>query len=184
MVTSLKSTPQAPNLEALMLAAQQGDRAAYAQFLSEASTLLRRFLYKRMAADDVEDVLQEILTSIHKAHHTYDGKRPILPWIYAIARFRLTDYLRKHYASKLDKRVNIEDVEHFLEAPVTESHTLPEYMSVAIGELPEKQQKIIYLMHVEGYTAKETGAKLDMGESAVKVSAHRAYKKMKMSLKR
>ena len=165
-----------------MRAAQKGDNAAYAKFLSETSLVIRRFLGRRMSADDVEDVLQEVLTSIHKARNTYDGKRPILPWIYAIARFRLTDYLRKHYSSKSDKQVNIEDVEHFLEAPVTESHTLPEYMTTALAELPEKQQKIIHLMYVEGYTAKEIGGQLDMNESAVKVAAHRAYKKMKINI--
>ena len=182
MVTTTSEITQAGTLESLINAANAGDRTAYNKFLTETSVVIRRFLAKRMAADDVEDVLQEILTSIHKARHTYDGKRPILPWIYAIARFRLTDYLRKHYANQSNKQVNIEDVEYFLEAPVTESHDLPEYMDEAVGELPERDQKIIYLMHVEGFTAKEVGGKLGMNESAVKVAAHRAYKKMRVKL--
>lgn len=182
MVTSSPKPHQTATLEALMIAANAGDKAAYGKCLSEISVILRRFLAKRMNSDDVEDVLQEVLTSIHKARHTYDGTRPIMPWVYAIARFRLTDYLRKHYASKDDKRVNIDDVEHFLQAPVTESHDLPEYLSDALAVLPERDQNIIYLMHVEGYTAKEVGGKLDMKESAVKVAAHRAYKKMKITL--
>ena len=37
-------------------------------------------------------------------------------------------------------------------------------------------------MNVEGYTAKEVGAKLGMKESAVKVAAHRAYKKLRERL--
>ena len=182
MVTPDAEKTQSSPLEALIKAANAGDKVAYGKFLSEVSVLIRRFLAKRMATDDVEDVLQEILTSIHKARHTYDGTRPGLPWVYAIARSRLTDYLRKHYASRSDKKVNIDDVEYFLEAPVTESHELPEYMEVALGDLPEKQQKIITLMHVEGYTAKEVGGQLGMSESAVKVAAHRAYKKMKIAI--
>lgn len=167
-----------------MQQAQAGDTVAYGRFLSETSVILRRFLAKRMAADDVEDVLQEILTSIHKARHTYDGGRPLLPWIYAIARFRLTDYLRKHYKNQQNKQVPMEDVEYLLEAPVTESHELPEYMSEAVGTLPDREQKIIYLMHVEGYTAKEVGSQIGMNESAVKVAAHRAYKKIRPMISR
>jgi RNA polymerase sigma-70 factor (ECF subfamily) len=34
-------------------------------------------------------------------------------------------------------------------------------------------------MHVEGYTAKEVGKKMGMNESAVKVAAHRAIKKIR-----
>ena len=182
MVTPTTTNTQAATLESLMRAAQAGDKVAYNRLLSDIAILIRRFLAKRMAASDIEDVLQEVLASIHKARHTYDGKRPILPWIYAIARFRLTDYLRKHYANQSNKQVNIEDVEYFLEAPVTESHDFPEYIDEAVGALGERDQKIIYLMHVEGFTAKEVGSQIGMKESAVKVAAHRAYKKMRVKL--
>lgn len=182
MVTPTEEKLHPTSLEALMKAANSGDKVAYGKFLSEVSVILRKFLTRRMAQSDVEDVLQEILTSIHKARHTYDGQRAVMPWVYAIARFRLTDYLRKHYASKDHKHVHMDDVEHWLEAPVTQSHELPEYLVGALGDLPERDQKIIYLIHVQGYTSKEVGDQLDMKESAVKVAAHRAYKKMKVTL--
>ena len=38
------------------------------------------------------------------------------------------------------------------------------------------------MMHVEGFTAKEVGMKLGMKESAVKVAAHRAIKKLRGQL--
>ena len=39
------------------------------------------------------------------------------------------------------------------------------------------------MMYVEGFTARETGEKLEMNESAVKVAAHRALKKIREKLK-
>jgi RNA polymerase sigma-70 factor (ECF subfamily) len=39
-------------------------------------------------------------------------------------------------------------------------------------------------MHQEGYTAKEVAEKTGMTESAVKVSAHRAYKILRERLER
>jgi RNA polymerase sigma-70 factor (ECF subfamily) len=42
-----------------------------------------------------------------------------------------------------------------------------------------RERKILSLMHVEGYTAKQVGAQMNMNESAVKVAAHRAIKKIR-----
>ena len=54
----------------------------------------------------------------------------------------------------------------------------------AMSSLPEKQRVIVELMKIEGYTAKEVAKKLDMSESAVKVSAHRTYKLLKEKLQK
>lgn len=79
----------------LMRSAIGGNQSAYEEFLNKILSLLRPMVAKKITSADVEDVLQEILISIHKARHTYDGERPIMPWIVAIARFRIADYLRK-----------------------------------------------------------------------------------------
>lgn len=164
------------HLSALMQAGQQGNSASYRQFLDEISHDIRRFLSGRLAAEEVDDVVQETLVSLHKARHTYDGKRAVVPWVFAIARFRLTDHLRKHYAQRQHKQVDVDDVPEKLLSHVTEGAPRNEYLDKAIETLPERQQKILYLMHTEGYTAKEVGGQLGMNESAVKVAAHRAYK--------
>jgi RNA polymerase sigma-70 factor (ECF subfamily) len=179
-------TPSEKNLRmtALMQAANAGDGAAYRQFLTEISMDLRRFLGRRIAAKDVDDVLQEILLSVDKARHTYDGKRMVLPWVSAIARFRLTDYLRRHYAKAQHLTVDIAEMEENLADPVTDEGADYEYLSEAVAQLPDRQQKILHLMHHQGFTAKEVGVQLGMNESAVKVAAHRAYKLIRTRLGR
>lgn len=175
----------ADNLEALMRASLDGDKQAYAELLRASARLLRPFLAKRLyAGSEVEDVLQEVLLSIHKARHTYDGTRPYRPWAYAIAKFRLNDYLRTHYADQLQQAVDIEDLENILHADVTETGLSYESISGEIEKLPEKQAMILQLLHRDGYTAKEAAHKLGMTESAVKVAAHRAYKVLRERLER
>ncbi|MCH2547172.1 MAG: sigma-70 family RNA polymerase sigma factor [Alphaproteobacteria bacterium] len=169
-------------LTQLFISASQGDRAAYRQFLEATSHDLRRYLLRRVAASEVDDILQEILVSLHKARHTYDGKRPVMPWVYAIAGFRLADYLRQHYAKMRHKTVNIDVIPENIMGYVTEPIETNEYLSEAVEQLPERQQNILYLMHTEGYTAKEIAVQLGMGESAVKVAAHRAYKKIRKQM--
>ncbi len=162
-----------------------GDQRAYAALLQETSRLLRPFLAKRLNfTNEVDDLLQEILLSIHKARHTYDGNRPYKPWVYAIAKFRLQDHLRAHYSDQLYRADDLYEMEEFLHDDVTESAISYESISREVQKLPEKQAAILRMMHQEGYTAREVAEKIGMKESAVKVAAHRAYKVLRQKLER
>jgi RNA polymerase sigma-70 factor (ECF subfamily) len=173
------------NLAALMQRSLAGDAQAYAVLLKETATLLRPYLAKRLyAGNEVDDVLQEILISVHKARHTYDGMRPYKPWLYAIAKFRLQDHLRAHYADRLHGAEDLSELEEVLPDDVTEPGFSYESISGEVDRLPEKQATILRLMHQDGYTAKEVAEKIGMNESAVKVAAHRAYKVLRERLER
>jgi len=176
---------QDDSLEVLMKQSLAGDQRAYAALLQATTRLLRPFLSKRLSfANEVDDLMQEILISIHKARHTYDGDRPYKPWAYAIAKFRLQDHLRAYYSDQLRHAVDFDELEECLHEPVTESVMSYESISGEVEKLPEKQATILRLMHQEGYTAKEVAAKIGMNESAVKVAAHRAYKVLRERLER
>jgi RNA polymerase sigma-70 factor, ECF subfamily len=178
-------TDTADKLEALMQQSLDGNQRAYAELLQETSRLLKPFLARRLSfTNEVDDLMQEILISIHKARHTYDGKRPYKPWVYAIARFRLQDYLRAHYADQLSQADDLAELEEFLHEDVTEPDISYESISAEVRKLPEKQATILRLMHQEGYTAREVAMKMGMNESAVKVAAHRAYKILRQKLEK
>lgn len=181
----IRMTHKKDDFEALMRQALNGDQQAYASLLKETSRFLRPFLAKRLSfTNEVDDLLQEILISIHKARHTYDGNRPYKPWVYAIAKFRLQDYLRAHYSDQLRDAIEFSEVEESLPEHVTETGISYESISGEVQKLPEKQATILRLMHQDGYTAKEVAEKLGMHESAVKVAAHRAYKILRNKLER
>lgn len=170
--------------EDIMRQAQAGDQSAYASLLKEVSLILKGYLTKRVnSRDDVEDIIQEILLSIHNARHTYDTSRPFLPWMFAIAQFRLVDFLRRHYRQGEREMVDFESIEDHLADDVTEEGDATELANKALALLPPRQRHILHLLHVEGYTAKETGEKLGMSTSAVKVAAHRAYKLVREKFK-
>jgi RNA polymerase sigma-70 factor, ECF subfamily len=172
-------------LAMLMQQSLNGDQRAYAELLRDTARLLRPYLAKRLSfTNEVDDLLQEILISIHKARHTYDGQRPYMPWVYAIAKFRLQDYLRAHYSDQLHHAIELSEVEESLAEHVTETALSYESISGEVQKLPEKQATILKLMHQDGYTAKEVAEKLGMNESAVKVAAHRAYKVLREKLER
>jgi RNA polymerase sigma-70 factor (ECF subfamily) len=175
------------DFSALMRQSQSGDKRAYATLLDATARLLRPYLSKRLSRNgEVDDVLQEILISIHRARHTYDGVRPYKPWAFAIARFRLHDHLRRHYADGLRGSVELTDAEMFLTEEGKDGVTFGgiSYESIRkeIDRLPEKQARILTLMHHEGCTSREVAEKTGMKESAVKVAAHRAYRVLKKRL--
>lgn len=174
----VKSEDKYAEITALFRTGLSGDQAAYGKFLTTISPMLRRMISKNIAIADVEDVLQEVLISIHKARHTYDGQRPIMPWLSSIANFRITDHLRKHYSQMRHKTLDIADYENIL-LDVTEEVSANESIDELFEEVSEKHKKILTMMHVDGYTAKEVGKRMGMNESAVKVAAHRAIKKIR-----
>ena len=172
-----------PTIEQLMQLALAGDNQAYAAALTEITGILRPYLFNRLKEKpNVDDVLQEILVSVHKARHTYDGKRPFLPWLFAIANFRLKDHLRKYYADKLQFTDDLNEMDKKSPDHVTESPLTYECIDSEIKQLAGKQPQILTLLHRDGYTAKEVASSLGMKENAVKVAAHRAYKILRKKL--
>lgn len=80
----------------LMEAAQKGDKGAYEDLLSDLLPVLRSYVRRKWRnAADVEDVVQDILLSIHGVRQTYDPRRPFMPWLMTIAKRRLIDAARK-----------------------------------------------------------------------------------------
>jgi len=47
--------------------------------------------------------------AIHARRHTYDPSAPLMPWVQAIARYKLIDHLRQTRASSLDVPIESAD---------------------------------------------------------------------------
>lgn len=168
-------------LTALFSAGVAGDTVSYNKFLQKTLIILRRIIAKRLPNSDVEDVAQEALISVHKARHTYDGKRPLMPWLLAIMSFRVNDHLRKLYAQSYEN-IELDTIAEIIGNNVISPHGETESLDELLKDVPERQKRILTMMYVEGHTAKETGKQLNMKESAVKVAAHRAIRKIRERL--
>ncbi len=173
-------------LSRLMAAAQDGDQRAYATLLTAVTPYLRaqarRFL---RSPHDVEDVVQEILLTIHRVRHTYDPSRPFLPWLVAIARRRIVDRLRGK--GRLDARevVVAPDHETFTEvAANTTQEDEPDHSALhaAVAALPPGQRLAVELLKFKDLSLKEASDLSGMSVGALKVAAHRAYKSLRQAL--
>lgn len=184
----MKRDPKSPVLESLMQAAQAGDMRAYERLLREITPKLRQMVRKRrqfFTAEEIEDLVQEILLSIHAVRATYDPKRPFMPWLSTIAHNRLIDSARRFYRGKsnevqmdelpvtfADDWANIENAEY----------RDPEELSIAIKNLPEGQRKAIEMLKLREMSLKEAAAAGGTSIGALKISIHRAVLNLRKAL--
>ncbi|MDQ0392750.1 sigma-70 family RNA polymerase sigma factor [Labrys monachus] len=161
-----------------MRAAIAGDAGAYRRFLEAVTPRVRAMARRRCeqfgaSAGDWEDVVQEVLLTIHLKRGTWDQTRPIGPWISTIVRNKLIDSLRRRGRRVM---VPIEDVVDTLEAEAPADSLDPRDLDRMLGHLKDQQRMIVKSISVEGSSIRETADRLRMTEGAVRVALHRALK--------
>lgn len=163
--------------------AQSGNAVAYRTLLSDLVPVIRRAVIKSLPnPQNADDVVQDVLLSVHKALHTYDPKRPFMPWVHSIIQFRKTDYLRQHYAQHDNVKISLDDPDTPDYLVISGHNGTTKDIEEAFESLPDQQKKVVELMKIKGYSAEEVSKKTGMSISAVKVSAHRALQKIKERL--
>ena len=158
-------------LSRLLRAAIAGDERAYADFLHRIAALVRGFVRRKVVQGgvDPEDVVQETLLAIHVKRHTWRPDAPVLPWIYAIARFKLIDAFRRR-----GRRIEVEIDEIAETFAEPEAETVSERdINRALDGLPPAQRSVVSSISVDGHSIGETASKLGISETAVRVSLHR-----------
>jgi RNA polymerase sigma-70 factor, ECF subfamily len=158
-----------------MRSAVGGDENAYRRVLRELVPVLRGmvrggFARYGMGADEVEDVVQETLLALHLKRHTWDVHRPLLPWVRAIAQYKLIDNLRRRGRPIY---IPIEEMSEIL-TDDAQPHESRLDAARALAHLKGRQQDIVRAISIEGATAKQVAKRLGMTENAVRVTLHRA----------
>ncbi|MGD9669557.1 MAG: sigma-70 family RNA polymerase sigma factor [Hyphomicrobiaceae bacterium] len=172
----MRDTPE--DLAALMKSGLQGDEAAYRRALELISRRVRGYVaygFKTYGyrGEDVEDVVQETLLTVHLKRQTWDDSRPIEPWLKAISRNKLVDHLRRKGHRKL---VPIDDFAEVLAAPTNSAAEQLGPPEDLLSGLKERDRAIVEAISIEGHSAREIGDRLGMREGAVRVALHRALR--------
>lgn len=167
------------NLRRLMTAGLQGDEKCYREFLAVLAPLLRSFFRRRLATRDsgtAEDLVQETLLAVHLRRQGYDSGRPITAWLFAIARYKLIDHLRR--AQNATSDIPLDAVDDLFASETADASEPTHDLGSLMSHLPEKQRNAITLVKLEGFTAREASARIGVSEADVKISIHRGLKKL------
>ena len=164
----------------MMTASIAGDEGAYRRLLEDIGRSVRAmargaFARAGVGDADVEDAVQETLLAIHLKRHTWDPEQPLAPWVYAIARHKVVDALRRRGRRKAEP---LENFEEFLAAPEAEDpHALSDARKL-LETLAPRQRDIVTSISLDGQSISATAKRLSMSEVAVRVALHRALKSL------
>lgn len=169
------ATGREARLDELLRAALAGDDRAYEAFLASAAKLVRAVLRRKAVPGsvDIEDVVQETLLALHLKRHTWRPDAPVMPWLFAIARYKLIDAYRRK-----GRRIEV-DIADFSEtlAAEAEAETVSERdMERVLDTLPDGQRRVVESISVDGRSIEQTAQTLGMKEGAVRVALHRGLK--------
>jgi len=164
----------------LMRAAIGGDTEAYRRLLQELAPVLRGLAGRGLAryglgSEDVEDVVQETLLALHLKRGTWDSAQAFSPWLYAIARNKLIDNLRRR-----GRRVHL-PIDDLADLPAADeqprAHNGADAQRLIAG-LKQRERDIVMAISIEGASAREVAERLGMTEGAVRVALHRALRSL------
>jgi len=182
------SEPDTNALGQLMSAAQDGNSAAYVELLRAIAPTIRRVVEGQRGfagREEVEDLVQDVLLSIHKVRASYDPSRPFVPWLLAIVRNRLADGARR-YARTGKREVSIDDEDVTFSEPEANPDTGEpndlEALHKAVRELPDGQRRAIELLKLRELSLKEAAAITGSSETSLKVATHRALASLRKTL--
>lgn len=168
----------------LMARAQDGDGEAYRRLLSVIAPYIRALVVREQhRVGEIEDVVQDVLLTVHAMRHTYDPNRPFGPWLRAIAQRRIVDRYRRE-RRHLDHEIPLDEHETFSnpEANLMDRAWSSKRLSEAVERLPPRQREAVRLLKLRELSLKEASAMTGSSVTALKVSVHRAVKTLRKLL--
>jgi RNA polymerase sigma-70 factor (ECF subfamily) len=160
----------------LIQRAKQGDPTAFAELYDRHQPAIYRYIFHQVGnVATAEDLTSEVFVRLVEKidRFTYRG-RPLLAWLYTIARNLVTDHHRRSgrfQSLPLDERLAADtDAPEETVAQKLAQHRL----AAAIIHLTEEQRQVILLRFVEGLDNKTVAQVLGKSIGAVKALQHRA----------
>jgi RNA polymerase sigma-70 factor (ECF subfamily) len=167
-----------------MRAERRGETLTYERMLKEVAAVLRRSLGPRLVrvglgAHEAEDLVQEILIGLHGKRDTWDPARPFLPWLHAITRYKLIDFMR-HRRRDTRRRVDLPPEEwlEIVESPAEEDNLSTWEVDRHLAVLPVSQRAIVRAIAVDGASVRNVAQGLATSEGAVRMMLHRAIRRL------
>jgi RNA polymerase sigma-70 factor, ECF subfamily len=162
-------------------AAQDGDEACFTELFRSVQPRLLRYL-RTVGAGLADDVAAETWLSVVRGLHRFSGdEAQWQAWVFTIARARLVDARRR--AARTAVPVDGDLLAEAVPAVADVSGAVEEMFSTEaalriIGTLPRHQAEVVLLRYVAGLDVTRTAEVLGRRPGAVRVTAHRALKRL------
>lgn len=158
---------------ALVARARAGDASAFdslvRRHLRRAFSLAYRVLRHR---EDAEDLVQDAFMTAYQRLDTFEAGRPFAPWFMRIVFNRALNARKARAVRRTDDVPD--EVAAVTPPPDRDVEEQDERSRVrrALASLPERQRLVLEMFELEGYSAAEVGAILEISVGTVRWYAH------------
>lgn len=173
--------PEPAGDSSLVLAAREGDRAAFGGLYARYARMVHGILLARVPASDVDDLVQDVfLRALPKLCDLRDAAR-FGPWLAAITRNRANDYYRQtRVVAAVTESLPEDEAE--LPAPSTAPDAEAAMILAFVRNLPDAYRETLILRLVEGMTGPEIAARTGLTPGSVRVNLHRGMQQLREKL--
>jgi RNA polymerase sigma-70 factor, ECF subfamily len=172
-----------PPDDALVRAAQGGDRAAFGELYRRYARMVHGILLARVPRPAAEDLLQDVfLQALPRLASLRDRSR-FGGWLAAIARNRATDFYRQ-ICPTVELEENSADDSAADPRPARQTVEEGLFLLEVVRTLPEAYREPLILRFVEGMTGPEIAARTGMKHGSVRVNLHRGLEMLREKLEK
>jgi RNA polymerase sigma-70 factor (ECF subfamily) len=181
----LPMTPAlAPSDDALVRAAQSGDRSAFGLLYSRYARMVHGILLSRVPSADAEDLVHDVFLQALPRLASLREVSKFPGWLAAIARNRAIDF---HRRAKDETPLDEESTplasgtspQHLATPRTPYASTEAHAVLAAIRSLPDAYRETLILRLVEGMTGPEIAARTGLTHGSVRVNLHRGLQQLR-----
>lgn len=135
--------------------------------------------------EEAKDVVQDIILKLWERKDSINKIESVEAWMMKSIRNRCIDLIRSKGRNTEDiEKADQIDCNAYHPGDLAESNDLAIHVRSVINQLPKSYKHVILLRDIEGYSYEEISEILELSLSQVKVTIHRARKKVKEGLEK
>jgi RNA polymerase sigma-70 factor (ECF subfamily) len=157
----LPAVPEPPELDALVKASQQGDRAAFAELFRRHRGDVARLVYRMLGPTaDAEDVVQEVFLQVHRSLGEFRGQAKFTTWLHRVTVNVVLMTRRAAKSRPIFSREREPEADHepdhspLPDEDAVRSQRLEAFRRL-LDRLPEKKRTVFILHEIEGRSPAE-----------------------------
>jgi RNA polymerase sigma-70 factor (ECF subfamily) len=141
---------------------------------------LRPFVAKRVASQDVDDVLQDTYVRMQRGLPDLRDEERLAPWLYRVARSAVADNLRARQRHPIAEPT--EEPAIVVDDEPAQEHLLAACVAVFVARLPSPYREAITLVELEGMTIKDAAAMVGISISGMKSRVQRGRAQLRAAM--
>jgi RNA polymerase sigma-70 factor (ECF subfamily) len=164
---------------------REGDSEHFAELIQRHQRHVGRIVGRRVPADRVPEIVHDVFVRAYIGLAQFSDSVPFEHWLAGIAVRTCYDFWREKSRGDMPVSALTDDHQRWIEQTLSAQsdrhfqeqsakREAAEVLEWALGKLSPEQRAVLTLVHLEGYSVRETAELLGWSVINVKVRAHRA----------